>query len=140
VLRLISLGVMAISISACATEFRSPVTGRIGGATAFGYTTARLAGESTFTVDTTAGLRCEGVYDALSHAEEIVAKATCNDGRSGEVFIKRKSAGLAGTAIGVLSDGTKAQFVFGKDARYEDEFPGPDATAPTPAKPAPKRR
>lgn len=129
---------LALALSACATEFRSPVTGKIGGETAFGYSTARFQGDSDFVVDTTKGLRCEGKYDALTQAKTITATATCNDGRTGELTIQRKEATLGGTAVGTLSDGTRGQFVFGKDIRYEDEFPGPDATAP--AKPAPTRR
>lgn len=131
---------LALLLGGCATEFRSPITGRIGGETAFGYATARLYGESDFTVDTTKGLRCEGKYDAITQAKVITATAACNDGRTGEVMIQRKPTGLGGTATGTFADGTKAQFVFGKDVRYEDEFPGPDATAPVKPAPVQKRR
>lgn len=132
------LGFIAVAILAgCATEFRVPVTGRIGGETAFGYSMARLQGKSDFTADTTKGLRCEGTYDAFDTAEQITVAATCNDGRTGTLHVTRKPNG-GGVAVGTLSDGTRAQFVFGLKLRYEDEFPGADATAPV--KPIPPQR
>lgn len=130
----------AVLLASCAMEMRSPVTGKIGGDVAFGYSTARLQGESTFTVDTKSGLRCDGVYDASSGNRVIQAETKCNDGRTGIITIVRKEAGFGGTATGALSDGTKGQFVFGKDVRYEDEFPGPDQTANRPPKPLPAQK
>jgi hypothetical protein len=117
-------------IAACASEARIPVTGKIGGQTAFGYAIVRFHGDSEFTVDTAEGVRCGGTYDAHDQSQVIRVNASCADGRTGELLIQRKPGLIGGTATGTLIDGTRGQFVFGKDVRYEEEFPGPDLTAP----------
>lgn len=136
----VAIGLGLLLTTGCASEFRVPVTGRIGGQPAFGHSTARLQGESTFTVDTASGLRCEGVYDAMTSAPELAAEGSCNDGRTAKLSIVRNTGRLGGVARGTLSDGTKGQFVFGRDMRYEDAFPGPDETAPPIPQVKPRRR
>lgn len=134
----VTVTVAAVLLTGCASiEITIPVNGRIGGTFASGHATARGDGNGTFWVQqVNGGPRCEGKYDAFDKSPELVIPVTCSDGRAGDVHIKRRPSLLGGTATGALGDGTKAQFVFGKDIDYEEEFPGPDATAPAP-KPAP---
>jgi hypothetical protein len=113
---------LTLGLAGCAAEIRVPVTGKVGSDTAFGYAIGRLQGDSTFTIDTTKGLRCGGVYNALDQGRSISAPFTCNDGRSGQITITRDRGLTTGTAVAVMPDGTKAQFAFGKDVRYEDRF------------------
>ena len=130
----IAAGLCASFLAGCAAiELSVPVNGKVAGEFASGIATARGDGNGTFWVQTKpGGPRCEGKYDSLDTSRELTVSLVCNDGRTGTVLIRRRESLVGGTALATLSDGSKGQFVYGKDVRYEEEFPGPDATAPAP--------
>jgi hypothetical protein len=115
--------IAAMGLAGCATEINVPVTGQIGDAAAAGNAYGNISGEGRFTAMTLDGLQCQGEYDPLSPEPTISSAVTCNDGRTGTVIITRGLDGLSGTAIGRLSDGTEARFVFGNLA-YGQTGPG----------------
>jgi hypothetical protein len=135
-----TLGAIALCavIAGCAAiEVTVPVHGKMAGAPVSGQATGRGDGKGVFWVDMPGGGRCHGEYDSLSKEHTFVVPAKCDDGRTGTITIIRNANLVGGKATAEISDGTRGQFVFGKDAKYEDEFPGPDATLP---KAPPSRR
>jgi hypothetical protein len=106
-------------LSACATEVRSDVKGRIGDDPARGYATARFGGLGKFSVTTDTGLVCSGTYDSGFGSKVMIVPATCADGRSGQLFITRGGDLESGTATGRLNDGTRAEFTFGNTQVYQ---------------------
>lgn len=112
---------IAFATSACASEFAVPVTGQIGETIAQGEARARMDGNGTFSVATLDGLTCSGTYDSLNSAPTIQVPLSCSDGRTGRMLVTR--AGMSGTVVGRLSDGTEGRFVFG-DLVFSNVFPG----------------
>jgi hypothetical protein len=118
-------------LAGCATELSVPVTGFIGNEPAIGQTTARLSGQGDFTASTLDGLVCSGTYDSLDTSPSITIPATCNDGRTGTLIVARNTMTGGGTAIGRLSDGTEARFVYG-NLTFEQAFGGATASQTMP--------
>lgn len=79
-----------------------------------GSTTASMSG-GTFEA-TNGRLTCAGTYDAFSQSVTLTAKVTCNDGRTGFVIATREAGLQSGAGRIRLSDGSEADFVFGKAA------------------------
>lgn len=124
-----ALMIAVTALAGCATEIKVPVSGQLDdGSPISGQAVANLSGAGTFFVAQPGGLRCDGSYDSLLDDPTLILPITCSDGRTGEAIITRELNGLNGTAIATLSDGTRAQMVFG-DLRYEQAF-GTAKTAP----------
>jgi hypothetical protein len=122
---------LVIVLSACASlEFRFPVEGRMGGVGTKGLATASGGGNGMFYIDVPGGGRCSGAYDSLNRDPVLTLRIECDDGRTGQITVTRKPDLINGVAVGTLSDGTRGQFVFGRNISYDAEFPGPDHTAP----------
>lgn len=115
------LSVLALVGLAACGAFQVPVSGQIGDEPAQGTASARLNGDGDFWVMTTAGLRCDGSYDALDSSPTIAVPIRCTDGRTGNLIITRSMDMASGTAIGRLSDGSEGRFVFG-NLRFETAF------------------
>ena len=79
-----------------------------------GSPTATLSGGS-FTA-TNGKLTCSGSYNSLSLEETITMPVLCSDGRKGIVIATRDSSGTSGYGRVRLTDGTGADFIFGKSA------------------------
>lgn len=105
-------------VSACGIQV--PVNGELAGVPAQGTAAADLGG-GRFSVSNTRGLNCSGTYDALDSNVTITAPITCNDGRTGNAIISRKSNMVSGTVIVRLNDGAEGRFVFG-DLSFSQEF------------------
>lgn len=131
-MRMLAVGVgVLVLVLVCAgcAKITVPVSGRIGGQPVSGETSGTVTGEGVFAVTLANGGRCSGTYDPLTMVKKFTVPVECTDGRTGVLDVERKDDGVSGTATGRLSDGTLGQFVFGSYLRYDDEFPGPDATA-----------
>lgn len=131
IVRAFALIASVLMLPACAAiEISKPLTGKFRGRFMSGFATARGDGNGSFWVQTRpGGLRCEGKYNSLNTARELTAEVTCNDGRTGTVEVERKPNLLGGIALMTLNDGSKGQFVFGDDVRYEEEFADAGAAA-----------
>lgn len=127
-MKAIVFGLGALALAGCSMSL--PVTGEIGGERAQGQAAASFSGTGTFYVLTTAGLRCDGTYDALSMEATITAPVTCSDGRTGNLIITRAPDRVSGTVIGRLSDGTEASFVFGNLSFGQDASGATSQTNP----------
>jgi hypothetical protein len=112
---------VGLGLTACASEFHSPIVGVIGNERAQGQATARMDGNGTFQVMTARGLECTGRYDSRDMNPTIRATATCNDGRTGTCIITRNIQRMTGTAICSDSRREFARFVFG-DVSFAEAF------------------
>ena len=61
-------------------------------------------------------LTCAGSYDSLDTSTTITMPVHCSDGRKGFVVATRQANGVDGFGKVTLSDGSQADFVFGKAA------------------------
>lgn len=59
---------------------------------------------------------CEGTYDQWDTSVTISMAVHCADGRKGIVMATRDASGLSGQGRVRLTDGTEADFIFGKAA------------------------
>lgn len=130
-MRIIAI-VLAGTLAGCGSiSLDLPVNGKMRGEFTSGFVTARGDGTGTLWVQNRpGGLRCEGDYSIPNGQRQFDLPIACNDGRTGTASVNLKPGGISGVALARLNDGTRGQFVFGRDVHYEEEFPGPDATIP----------
>ena len=62
-------------------------------------------------------LTCSGNYDGLNTSATINMPVVCSDGRKGFVTAHREAGGMAGNGTVTLTDGYKADFLFGNAAK-----------------------
>lgn len=106
----------AALVAACAgTPIETPVVGRTSTGEAMQGTATVVIGEKpgVFMVQAPSGLSCRGAFDDETPVKTIVIDVTCNDGRTGTVVSTRDASNAKGTAIAELSDGMRAEFIWG---------------------------
>ena len=83
-----------------------------------GTSTAKMSGGSFQVAGRLKGktVKCSGTYDALDTSVTISMAVHCSDGRKGIVIATRQANGLDGSGRVRLTDGTEADFVFGRAA------------------------
>lgn len=104
---------LALGLGACAIEQPVAVIGDRGDVLT-GIVHADLA-VGRFDVSNEA-LNCTGRYNQMSMERTISFTLTCSDGRRGFGSATRDSSGLTGQGTVRLSDGEKADFLFGPEA------------------------
>jgi hypothetical protein len=81
-----------------------------------GTTTVSLSGGS-FSASDSNGLSCSGSYNPYDSTPTIAVKASCNDGRTANIVVKRDTVtGAGGSGTIEMSDGTQGKFLFGAAA------------------------
>lgn len=85
------------------------------GQTLRGTATATISGGHFIVTD--GHLTCGGSYDSWSMAETIEMPVLCSDGRKGIVIATRDPSGMSGHGVVRMTDGTKADFIFGPAAK-----------------------
>jgi len=103
----------ALALAGCSTTVPVAVIGA-NGQILRGTATAAMDG-GTFTA-TDGKLTCAGSYDSWDTSITISMPVHCSDGRKGLVMATRDASGMSGSGRIRLSDGSEADFVFGKAA------------------------
>ncbi|KRS15654.1 hypothetical protein [Roseovarius indicus] len=116
----------ALTISSCGPSVVSlPVVGKLSnGETAQGSVLLDLSTKrGEFDMVTLSGLSCEGTYNTSLAVSTITIPVACNNGSKGRVIATRDASGVAGTAIGRLSNGMTGRFLFGNvSAQMQADF------------------
>lgn len=83
-----------------------------------GTSTATMSGGSFQVAGKLKGkaVKCAGTYDSLDTSVTISMPVHCSDGRKGFVIATRQANGLGGSGRVRLTDGTEADFIFGRAA------------------------
>lgn len=83
-----------------------------------GTATATLSGGSFQATGKLAGkeTKCAGNYDSLDNSPTISMPVLCDNGKKGIVIATRDASGMSGSGRVRLTDGTEADFIFGKSA------------------------
>ncbi len=107
----------AISLASCAmTVPVAVISGK--GDVMRGTSTAAMSGGSFQVAGKLNGktVKCSGTYDAFDTSVTISMPVRCSDGRKGFVIATRQASGIDGSGRVRLTDGTEADFVFGRAA------------------------
>lgn len=107
----------AMSLASCAmTVPVAVISGK--GDVMRGTSTASMAGGSFQVSGKLKGKKtdCSGTYDAFDTSVTISMPVRCSDGRRGFVIATRQANGIDGSGRVRLTDGTEADFVFGRAA------------------------
>lgn len=107
----------AMSLASCAlTVPVAVISGK--GEVMRGTSTATMSGGSFQVAGKLNGkaAKCAGTYDSLDTSVTISMPVHCSDGRKGFVIATRQANGLDGSGRVRLTDGTEADFVFGRAA------------------------
>ncbi|WP_267550960.1 hypothetical protein [Rhizobium rhizogenes] len=107
----------AMSVTSCAmTVPVAVISGK--GEVMRGTSTAAMSGGSFQVSGKLNGkpARCAGTYDPFDTSVTISMPVQCSDGRKGFVIATRQANGVDGSGRVRLTDGTEADFVFGRAA------------------------
>jgi len=107
----------AMSLASCAlTVPVAVISGK--GDVMRGTSTAAMSGGSFQVAGKLKGktVKCAGTYDSFDASVTISMPVQCSDGRKGFVIATRQANGIDGSGRVRLTDGTEADFVFGRAA------------------------